>query len=711
MNRKDRRAGKQQGANPDALFDAALDHHQAGRRREAEALYRQVLAIQPRDAEALHLLGVLAYDSGRFEQALDLIGKAIAIDATRPSYHCNLGNARRALAQPDAAATLYRRALSLQPNYPEAHNGLGNALIDLGQRPDAITSYRHALTLQPNYAEALSNLGAALMAIDQVDEAVACYRRAVALRPDFAQAHNNLAGLHVKQGRLDDAVAGYRRAIALNPDIADFHTNLGFVLHQQWRLQDAIASFERALALRPSFADAHNNLGNVLKDLGRPRDALRHYAAALALKPDFFTAYSNQLLVQNYLEDQTPQQLRERARGFGTLVTRHAAEPFAAWTPPQPGAALRVGLVSGDLCNHPVGYFLEGLLRAADPARLQFIAFPTSTRSDDLTTRIRPYIAEWAPLVGLDDAAAAKLIHAKGVQILLDLTGHTAYSRLPVFGWRPAPVQAAWLGYFATTGVAQIDHIIADPQIAPLAEADHFTESVWRLPEIYYCFTPPDLPVPVSTLPALTNGYITFGCFNNLTKLNDSVVATWARVLRAVPGSRLMLKAQQLQDATVRTGLVARFAEQGIVADRLICEGSSAREDYLRAYHRVDIALDPFPYPGGTTSFEVLWMGVPLLTKRGDRFLSHVGETIATNAGLPAWIAADVDDYVARAARFAADLPALAELRTRLRGQVLASPLFDAPRFAQHFADALWEMWDRRTIPVTLISDQSAKLG
>ena len=693
MNRKQRRGEKKPTGNADSLFNAALEHHQVGRRREAEALYRQVLAIQPRDADSLHLLGVLAYDSGRFADALDLIGKAIAVDSSVSSYHCNLGNTRRALGQPEVAVTSYHRALGLKPGYPEAQNGLGNALADLGQRAEAIASYRRALALQPNYVEALSNLGAALTAADQVDEAVACCRRALALRPDFARAHNNLAGLHVKQGRLDDAVAGYRRAIALNPDIADFHTNLGVVLHQQWRLQDAVASFERALALRPGFADAHNNLGNVLKDLGRPRDALRHYAEALALKRDFFTAYSNQLLVQNYLEDHTPQQLRELARGFGALVTQQAAQPFTEWTDVEPGAPLRVGLVSGDLCNHPVGYFLEGLLRATDPARLQLVAFPTSARADDLTARIRPYFAEWTPLVGLEDEAAARLIHARAVHVLLDLSGHTAYSRLPVFGWRPAPVQAAWLGYFATTGVAEIDYIIADPHIAPAAEADHFTETVWRLPEIYYCFTPPGLAVPVSDLPALTNGCVTFGCFNNLTKLNDAVIATWARVLQAVPGCRLMLKAQQLQDTTVRESLLARFAAQAIPAERLICEGSSSREDYLRAYHRVDIALDPFPYPGGTTSFEVLWMGVPLLTKRGDRFLSHVGETIAANAGLPEWVAEDNDDYVARAARLAADLPALAALRARLRDQVLASPLFDAARFAQHFADAMWGMW------------------
>jgi predicted O-linked N-acetylglucosamine transferase (SPINDLY family) len=694
MNRKQRRAEKTE-INADALFDAALEHHEAGRRREAEALYRKVLALQPRDAEALHLLGVLAYDDGRLDTALDLIGKAIAINATVASFHCNLGNTLRGLGRLDPAVASFRRALALRPDFPEAQNGLGNALAAQRQWEAAIACYRRALALQPNYAEALSNLGAALTELGHAAEAMACYRKAIALRPDFARAYNNLAGLHLRQGRFAEAAADYRHAVTLGPDVADFHSNLGHALHQLSRLAEAEASCRRALALRPDLADAHNNLGNVLKDQARLSDALHHYAQARALTPGFFGSFSNQLLVQNFLEH-TPPQMRALAEAFGAQVTSQVSQAFTAWAEPAPGAPLRVGLVSGDFWGHPVGFFLEGLLRAADPARLQFIAFPTSPRSDELTARIRPLFADWAPVLGLEDEAAARLIHSKGVHVLLDLSGHTAWSRLSVFGWRPAPVQAAWLGYFATTGVAEIDYIIADPQVAPPAEEAHFTETVWRLPEVYYCFTPPDADVEVSALPALANGYVTFGCFNNLTKLNDAVIATWARVLQAVPGSRLLLKAQQLGDQAVRDATLARFAAQGIPAGRLDCEGASPRAEYLRSYHRVDIALDPFPFPGGTTSCELLWMGVPLLTKRGDRFLSHVGETIVLNAGLPDWIADDADDYVARAARFAADLPALSALRARLRPQVLASPLFDAARFARHFEAAMWGMWPRR---------------
>jgi predicted O-linked N-acetylglucosamine transferase (SPINDLY family) len=264
-----------------------------------------------------------------------------------------------------------------------------------------------------------------------------------------------------------------------------------------------------------------------------------------------------------------------------------------------------------------------------------------------------------------------------------------------MFAWKPAPVQASWLGYFATTGVAAIDYLIADPWTLPPSEDAHFTEQIWRLPETRLCFTPPEADVAVSPLPALTNGHVTFGCFNNLTKMNDGVVALWSRVLQAVPGSRLRLKAKQLDEASVRASVLERFAAQGIGAERLVLEGRSRRADYLASYGQVDIGLDPFPFTGGTTSAESLWMGVPVLTLAGDRLVSRQGVGLMMNAGLADWVALDADDYVARAVAHAADLPRLAALRSGLRQQVQASPIFDAQRFAPLFEAVLRGMWRR----------------
>jgi predicted O-linked N-acetylglucosamine transferase (SPINDLY family) len=280
-----------------------------------------------------------------------------------------------------------------------------------------------------------------------------------------------------------------------------------------------------------------------------------------------------------------------------------------------------------------------------------------------------------------------------GIDILFDLSGHTAFNRLPMFALKPAPVQVAWLGYLATTGLASMDYLIADPWTLPPSEDAYFTEKIWRLPETYICFTAPQVDVPVGELPARSSGHVTFGSFNNLNKLGDAALALWARVLASVPRSRLFLKAKQLGNDAVRQSILDRFAAHGIAPARLILEGfAPSRAEHLGAYQRVDVALDPFPYPGITTSVEGLWMGVPLLTMAGGRFVSRQGVGMLMNAGLPQWIAADEDDYAAKAVAHAADLENLAALRAGLREKVLGSPLFDASRFARHFEAALRAM-------------------
>ncbi len=437
-------------------------------------------------------------------------------------------------------------------------------------------------------------------------------------------------------------------------------------------------------------------MGGVLKDLGRLDESLRTLQHALDIDPLCATAHNNLLFIHNYLADQPAERLLAEAQRFGDMVAR-LAKPYTEWPNlPDPYRALRVGFVSGDLSGHPVGYFLEGVLAALaseTTSRLELYAYPSILRDDETSKRLRASCKAWHSAVGLSDATLAQRIREDGIDILIDLSGHTANNRLPVFAWKPAPIQVSWLGYFATTGVAAIDYFVADPWTLPPDQEAFFTEKVWRLPETRLCFTPPNAKVDVNALPALSNGYITFGCFNNLSKMNDAVVQLWARVLNAVPASRLFLKYQQLAEASVRQSTRERFAVHGIAAERLIFEDYVPRANYLAAYHRVDIALDPFPFPGGTTTVEALWMGIPVLTLSGERFLARQGVGLLMNAGLPDWIASDHDDYVARAVAHASDLQGLAALRAKLRQQVLASPIYDAPHFAEHFEAALRGMW------------------
>jgi predicted O-linked N-acetylglucosamine transferase (SPINDLY family) len=377
------------------------------------------------------------------------------------------------------------------------------------------------------------------------------------------------------------------------------------------------------------------------------------------------------------------------------MVSGKVGARFSSWSAPIAAERLRVGLVSGDLLNHPVGYFVESLLCALDPSRIELFAYPTQPLADALTARIQPRFAAWRPLYGRSDAAAAKLIHDDGLHVLIDLSGHTAHNRLPVFAWKPAPVQVSWLGYFATTGLAEIDYLLADAVSVPPEHHDHFTEKIWYLPDTRLCFTPPAIDVPVTPLPAQANGYVTLGSFQNLAKLGEAVLDRWGRILAALPNARLRVQNKQLADPGVRAQLIERLRRAGIEPERVALHGPMPRRDYLAAHAEVDFIVDTFPFPGGTTTCEALWMGVPTLTLAGDRLIARQGASLLAAAGLNDWIAHSEAEYVEQALAFARDVPALAALRSSLRAQALRSPLFDATGFARNFECALRKMWRR----------------
>ena len=687
---------QQQSKNPSPQqIQALVSLFDQGRYREAENLAREMTIQFPSNSFGWTTLGVVLQQMGRNEEALQQLQKGVALAPKDAQAHSNLGNTLSYLGRLDEAEASFRRALKIDKNFAEAHLNLGATLHDLGRFGEAEASYRRALQLKPGLADAHYNLGNTLKSQEKLEEAVASFRKALQIAPKLVGAANNLGAALQAQGKLAEAEAILRNVLQTNPDSLEAYSNLGSTLHDMGRLEEARAEYEKALRIKPDHAEILSNLGNTLMTMGLQKEAVRSFRNALASKPDFLKARSNLLFSLNYSSGASPEDCLAEARRYGEIVSSKAAAKFTRWPVTVNPKKLRIGLVSADFRNHPVGYFLESVLGQLAASSLELFAYPAFHKSDELTARIKRCFSAWHPVHGMNDAAAARLIHDDKIHILIDLAGHTRLNRLPIFAWKPAPIQATWLGYFATTGVAEIDYIIGDPHVSPASESAHFSESIWQLPECYWCFSAPDSRVDVSALPALQAGHITFGCFNNLSKMNDAVVALWAKILSAVPGAKLFLKYSQLNDAAVREATLQRYAMQGIGADRLILEGSSPRAEYLASYHRVDIALDPFPYPGGTTSMESLWMGVPVLTRRGDRFLAHAGETIACNARLNEWIANDNDDYVAKAVSFASDLDHLAKLRARLRKQVMLSPLFDAPRFASNFEQAMWGMWEQ----------------
>ena len=667
-----------------------------GRTDEAIASYREALARKPSIAWVRYQLGHALRDARRHDDAIACYRELLQGKPDFAEAHCSLAEVLGTAGRVDEAIAEYRKALELEPELAIAHNNLGNLWRTTGHLEDAVESYRRALALNPDASEVLGNLGNALHGLGRYRDAEDVLRRALAADPGLAFAHYNLGIVCYDTGRLHDAVACFRRVLEIDPDSVDARCNLGNALYGLGQLNEALDCYRRVLQADPGYALAYSNIGNTLKDLGSIDEAVANCERALELRPDMTFARSNLLFLQSYRPRHDPVRMLEEARRYGDVVARQA-RAFVAWpNDPAPDRRLRVGFVSGDLRNHAVGYFVEGAMTALAAVAsdgLELYGYHSHVTADAVTERIRASCRGWFSAAGVSDERLVGRIRDDGIDILLDLSGHTAHNRLPAFAWKPAPVQATWLGYFATTGVAAIDYLIADRWTLPESEDAHFTEAIWRLPHTRLCFTPPDEDVAVAPLPALADGCVTFGCANTLAKVNDDVVAVWSRVLEAVPGSRLLLKARQLAEPSMRERVVARFAAAGVDGARLALEGPSPRRAYLEAYRRVDIALDPFPFPGGTTTAEALWMGVPVLTLAGERFLERQGVGLMMNAGLPDWIAADADEYVARAAAHAGDLPRLAALRGRLRQQVQASPVFDATLFAHDFAAALRGMW------------------
>lgn len=727
-----------------------VEAHKAGKIQEADRFYTAILKVQPKHPDANHNLGVLAVGVGKTEQALPLFKNALETNPSVAQYWLSFIDAFIKLGKTDDAKRLLNQAKArgfenatfdqlekqlngpnfedikeptqeaLQPIINLYNQGLYQQVLEqvtdllqkfsrsvtlyyikgaahsrLSQFESAINSYKTALKINPDFAGAYLNMGIALKEQGDFEGAIASYKRALKISPDFAEAHNNLGVVLEDLGRLRGAEAGFREAIRLNPDFAIAYSNLGNALKKFGRLQEAEAGCREAIRLNPDFAEAHSILGAVLKDLGKLQEAEAGFREAIRLNPDFAEARSNLLFTLNYVESVSTGKALEEAKQYGVMVSAKAVPKFSSWHSNPGSEKLRIGFVSGDFKNHPVGYFIEGLINYLAKRQFDLVAFPTVPKEDELTSRIKPFFQEWLPIYGKNNRNAATLIHDKKIDILIDLAGHSAHNRLPVFSYKPAPIQITWLGYFATTGLPEMDYFIGDPYMSPENEHHHFTEKVWNLQETWLCLTPPDPSITISPPPLLKNGYITFGCFGHLSKMNKEVIKLWATILQRILNSKLFLKAKQLSDAKVIADVQHQFAKYGITADRLIFEGPSSRDEYLKAYNQIDMVLDTFPYPGGTTSSEALWMGVPVLTLKGDRFLSHIGESIAHNSYRTEWIAADKNDYINKAVSFSSDPQLLARIRAEQREMILQAPLFDTKSFTRNFEKALWSMFKR----------------
>lgn len=695
------------------------------------AEFDAAIALQPGLAAAHYNLGVTHQHGGHFQQAANCYLRAVALDPQLAPAHNNLGVAYRELGRIDDAISAYRAALALQPRFAEALNNLGGAWLQKEQFAAAVDMFQHAVTLRPDYAEAYHNLGLAYRNCYRLDEAVVCFENAVHLKPAYDEPYAMLALTHANLGqhaqaltwcektlsmwpdspaanfnlgvaytnmnRVPDAMACFYKAIALKPDFADAHNNLGVALKELARYDDAVASFEHAIVLRPDFAEAFNNLGSVLKEQGKPDESHRRYEQAIALAPGYAAAHNNLLLSMQYAAGVSQQHLYEMHLRFGEQFEPPLADLRIEHAPGTDRAKrLKIGYVSPDFRRHAVAFFIEPILAHHDKQAVEVFCYYSHTVSDEFTERIKGYSDHWLACQGIPDEQLAERIAADGIDILVDLAGHSAGNRLLVFARKPAPVQVSYIGYPSTTGMRSIDYRITDGFAEPPGQSEHFNvEALWRLPEIFACYAAhPNSPAVIDHPPSDDNGYITFGCFNNYAKVSDPAIALWAEIMAAVPGAKLMLEILGLDSPGRREAVEQRFASLGIAPSRLILIANDRKNQFV-LYNRIDIALDPFPCNGGTTSFDTLWMGVPFVTLAGTNFISRLGVTILHNGGLGELIAANEQEYIRLATELALNPARLRTMRDGLRERTRASPLMDITRFTRHLEQAYRGMWER----------------
>ena len=666
-----------------------------GQLDDAVASYRRALAINPDFAEAHGNLGKVLRDLGQFDDAVASCRRALANNPDFAEAHNNLGNVLRDLGQLDGAVTSYRRALAINPDFAGAHGNLGNVFRDLGQLDGAVASYRQALAIDPEFAEAHDNLGSVLRDLGQLGEAVASARRALAINPDFSGAHNNLGNTLRDLRQLDDAVASYRRALAIDPDFAEAHNNLGIALRDLGQLEDAAASCRRALAIDPDFAEAYNNLGNVLRDLGQLEEAAANCRRALAINPGLARAYGNLLFCLSHDEAVDAQSLFAEHSRFGE---QFEAPLRASWprhtNSREAGRCLQVGFVSGDLRDHALANFIEPVLaHLSRYPQLSLHAYSNQIVEDAVTRRLQGYLPHWHPITELSDSALAQKIIADRIDILIDLSGHTGKHRLLGFARKPAPVQATWMGYPGTTGLHAMDYYLTDRLFLPQEPfASQFTEKFVYLPASATFLPVPDAPA-VNVLPALGNGFMTFGSFNHSRKISRSVIALWARLLRAVPGSRMLMGGMPKEGSYTR--LIDWFAQEDVAPERLSFHGRSSMDAYLRLHHQVDMCLDTFPYHGGTTTLHALWMGAPTLTMAGNTPASRTGAAILSHAGLDAFVVHDAEEFVRKGVSWAGNVSALSNVRAGMRQRFTKSAMGQPALVAEGLHRALRLMWHR----------------
>ncbi len=666
--------------------------HGCGRFADAARAHSESLRLAPDRAVAWNDLGNALHAGGHIEEAIPSYRESLRREPVFIAAKINLANALDAGGHSEEAAEAYEAVIRWVPENADAHFRLGNIQASRGEAAKAIASFREAVRLDPLHSEAHNHFGNMLLGQGQFDESIGCYCQAIRLNPQYSQAFSNLGHALLRADRVAEAVAACREAVRLNPNEVAAHANLGVALRLAGRTDEAVIACRQAIHLDPNCGSAYDTLGNCLKDEGLLNDAVECLRKVVSLRPAAADAHSNLIYTLNFHPGYSSQELLSEARRWN----RQHAQRFQAGirvhgNDRTSDRRMRVGYVSPDFRRHVVGFNLLPLLREHDHEGFEIYCYSNSSTADAVTAEIRSLTNHWRDITAATDDQAEETIRSDQIDILVDLTMHMASNRLLLFARKPAPVQATYLAYCGTSGLDTMDYRFSDHYLDPPgADLDCYSETTIRLPRTYWCYEPGGPTPPSSPPPPPTDGVITFGCLNNFAKVSPEARQLWARILSRLPCSRLLMHAAE---GSCREAVRECFRHHGVAQDRLEFIGVQSWEGFLRHLQRIDIALDPFPYGGGITTCDSLWMGAPVVTLLGNTAVGRGGSSILHNIGLPELVAPSPEQYEETAISLAQDRPRLEELRSSLRRRMTESPLRDAKGFARDMEAAYRTMW------------------
>ncbi len=631
------------------------------------------------------------FKSNKVNLAKDEIDKYLQSFPNSPVLYNILGSILLQNKEYNEAVKNIKKSLILNPSYAQAYNNLGIAYQKIGKLNLSIENYKKAIDLNQSFAEPHNNLANVLLKLNYIEESISHFEKAINVRTNYAEAFNGLGACFEKKKDKQKAFLNYKKSIELNPLYDDAYLNIGNLYIQDNQYENAIKSYEKAIELNPNYAKSYNNLGNLFNFSGNFQESMRAYQKAISIKPNYSSAHSN--LLFNYIF-KTDFKIEEYLSIANDFAQKNFPKNFRKinYKFDKNVKKLKLGFVSSDFGNHPGGYFSYNLIKELNKKGYELYAYVTYNRDDSLSYDFQKLFNKWNIIENKKDIEVAEEIANEGIHILFDIQGHSAKNRLPIFFFKPAPIQVTWIGQ-GSTGINEIDYFIGNEFITPKKDELHYTEKIVRIPKISQTFkNPPELTI--NNIPALKNNFITFGSLNQIPKINYDVINTWSQILKNIKESKILIKNRLVDSLYIKKEILKKFNDHGINENQIILEGSeSSREDLLKTYNKIDISLDTFPFQGNTTTIESMWMGVPVLTLKGDRHISYFGECINSNCNMNDWISSDKEEYIKKAIKFSNDLNLISNIRKNLRNTILKSPIFDHETLGENFDKLIKNIW------------------